>query len=109
MKRLLFLSAFLLIAQTSAAKLSCLSDEQKLVVDPQHKQLELTKAGVPHRLKILNPANHGFEIFGKTSSAYEVEGGLVVGIKDSKDAKRKDLSVFRRGEVIASFKDCQEM
>jgi len=108
MKSLSLILMILFVAPAGYAKLSCTSADQKFVVDPARKRVILTKDGKPHRLKILNPANHGFEMFGKTSEAYEVEGGYVVGIKDTKDAKHKDLSIFKRGEVVASFNDCTE-
>ncbi len=97
----------LLTAQAGFAKLSCTTDDRKLEVDTAHKRVVLTVDGKPHRFRIISPANHGFQLFGRTSEAYEVEGGLMVGIKDTKDSTRKDLSVFRRGEAIASFSDCE--
>lgn len=93
---------------TANAKFNCKSDDQQLVVDPSRKKIVLTKAGVPHKLKILNPANHGFQMFGNNSQAYEIEGGYVVGIKDTKVEKIKTLSIFKRGEVVASFEGCTE-
>lgn len=108
MKALSTVVIILLAAQVSFAKYSCKTDEEKLVVDPSNKRVVLTKDGVPHRLKILNPANHGFQLFGNNKQAFEVEGGYIVGIKDAKNSNRKDLSVFKRGEVVASFSDCKE-
>ncbi len=108
MKALGMILLIFMTAQTSFAKFSCTADGDKLVVDPRHKRLTLTKDGKPYRLKILNPANNGFQLFGKNKEAYEVEGGYVVGIKDTKDSTRKDLSVFKSGEVVATFSDCTE-
>lgn len=100
----------LLVAQAGFAKISCTTEDERLVVDPQRKRVTLTKLkdGKPHRLKILNPANHGFQMFGNNSQAFELEGGYVVGIKDTKNPKRKDISVFASGEIRSSFNDCKE-
>jgi hypothetical protein len=108
MKAQAALLMILLTAQAGFAKYSCTADGEKLVVDPSNKSITLTKDGKPHHLRILNPANHGFEMFGRTKQAFEIEGGYVVGIKDEKNSNRKELSVFKRGEVIANFNDCTE-
>jgi hypothetical protein len=108
MKAVGILLTILMTGSLALAKYSCQNDDQKLVVDPSHKRLTLTKDGKPHRLKILNPANHGFQMFGNTAKAFEVEGGYVVGIKDTKNSSKKDLSIFKRGEVVATFNDCTE-
>lgn len=111
LKKFLFITSvvsFQLVMAPAQAKVRCESEDQKLVVDPQHKKVVLTKAGKPHNLKILNPANHGFQMFGNNSQAYEMEGGYIVGIKDTKEKNIKSLSIFKRGEVVASFDDCRE-
>ncbi len=108
MKSLSLTLMILLMAQIGFAKYSCNSDGKQLVLDPSSKSFTFTKDGTPHRFKILNPANHGFEMFGHTTKAFEVEGGLVVGVKDTKNSKLKDLSIFDKGEAIAKFSDCTE-
>lgn len=110
MKQLQYCLLIILIAisNLSQAKVSCVEADQKLVVDPAKKKLVITKNGTPHRFKILNPANNGFQIFGSNTSAFETEGGYVVGIKDTKKDNRKDISVFKGGEVVAHFEACTE-
>jgi hypothetical protein len=90
-------------------KLSCSADGQELILDSRNKQLTLTKDGARHELKILGPATHGFEMFGKTSAAFDVDDGYMIGIKDTKERKLKNLSVFKNGEQKASFIDCKEI
>jgi hypothetical protein len=106
---LLFIVVILGILNLShAAKVSCTSADKKIVVDPDRKKVVITKAGRPTSLKILHPANHGFQLFGQNTRAFETEGGFIVGIKDTKNESKKDLSVFKEGEVVAHFEACTE-
>lgn len=96
------------IGSFAQARVTCENQEQKVMLDPARKKAVITKMGTSHKLKIIAPTNSGFQMFGSQASAFEAEGGIIFGIKDSKIPRKKSVSVFRGGEVIAYFDGCSE-
>lgn len=104
MKRLFLTALAFLISATAWADLRCKDGEAQIVVRPQKKKVEVYRDGHLTQLDIVGKNHHAYRMFGENT--FEVEGGIILGVKSNKMDRKKDLTVFRNGSPVSTFKNC---
>jgi hypothetical protein len=92
------------ISAAAWAELRCKDNESQIVVHPEKKKVEVVRDGQTHQLDIVGKNHHAYRMFGENT--YEVEGGIILGVKSNKVDRKKDLTVFRNGSPVSTFKNC---
>ena len=104
MKRLLLAIGILVFSIPSLAEVRCKDGKDQIVVRPQNKKVEVLRDGQLHQLKIVSRNHHAYRMFGE--STFEVEGGIILGVQSNNRDKKKDLTVFRNGSPISTYRNC---
>lgn len=105
MKRILFTGLIMLISSWSHAAIRCQSENEKIVIDPSSKEVEIVKDGHTKKVKIISRSEHGYGMFGEKT--YELQGGYILGLKQRvTGSSKKDLTVFKNGSPVANYHDC---
>lgn len=105
MKSLIYALSVLLIGSSAFAAIRCAEGNEKIVVDPHRKEVEIIKDGQVKKVAIISRNSHGYGMFGEKT--YELQGGYILGFEQRiTGSPKKDLTVFKNGEPVASYHDC---
>lgn len=102
MRLILITLTGLLLSNLCLAKIRCSNEDEAITIDPHHKKVSILKDGHTTDLKIISKNHHAYKLFG--DSTYEVQGGFILGIKNT--SASKNLTVFKDGAPVSSISGC---